>query len=191
MWGAVNSAMVRWPVKCPLQFEEQFTVFCLCSGSLSASLTARTCAYNSHKAALMVCKFKFCAPFNLNSWGWEPVPRANDKWFLVAMLVLSGHKLLGWYQQISSLCTDNILPKKGKCGITPDILMTHIKCLWLEGGSCFRYYIQSGSRSQCTARHNDARLRTIKLTQNYIDDIFWARKFHAIRANGVDKISAE
>ena len=65
---------------------------------------------------------------------------------------------------------------KGKCGKrrfdNSDILMTHIMCLWLECGSCFRYYIQSGSRSQCTARHNDARLRTIKLTQNYIDDIF-------------------
>ena len=36
--------------------------------------------------------------------------------------------------------------------------------------------------------HHD-RLRPIKLTENYIDDIFWARKFHAIRANGVDKIS--
>ena len=77
------------------------TIYCfLFVLRLSASLTARTCAYNSHKAALMVCKFKFCAPFNLNSWGWEPVPRANDKWFLVAMLVLSGHKLLGWYQQV-------------------------------------------------------------------------------------------
>ena len=38
-------------------------------------------------------------------------------------------------------------------------------------------------------RHNDARLRPIKLTQNYIDDIFWARKFHGVRANGLDKIS--
>ena len=45
------------------------TIYCfLFVLQLSASLTARTCAYNSHKAALMVCKFKFCAPFNLNSW---------------------------------------------------------------------------------------------------------------------------
>ena len=31
-----------------------------------------------------------------------------------------------------SLCTYNILPKKGKCGISPDILMTHIisVCGW-------------------------------------------------------------
>ena len=62
-------------------------------------------------------KFKFCAPFNLNSWGWEPVPRANDKWFLVAMLVLSGHKLLGWYHQIFSLCALTIFcQKRGNVG---------------------------------------------------------------------------
>ena len=50
-----------------------------------------------------------------------------------------------------------------------------------------RYYLKYDST--ILPHHNDARLRPIKLTENYIDDIFWARKFHAIRANGVDKIS--
>ena len=70
-------------------------------------------------------------------------------------------------------------------GLSNQPELAAVQLWWLWWGRC---HIPAACGYNAP-RHNDARLRPIKLTENYIDDIFWARKFHAIRANGVDKIS--
>ena len=152
----------------------------------------------------MVCKFKFWAPFNLNSWGLRPEAKwqmvcGRDDGFLQSTVRVRGARLI-----LYDRAWDPNFKIYSKFILNIDFKCRWLMCLcfigeekqqrrwdaavqlwWLWWGRC---HIPAACGYNAP-RHNDARLRPIKLTQNYIDDIFWARKFHGVRANGLDKIS--
>ena len=162
----------------------------------------------------MVCKFQFWAPFNLNSWGLRPEAKwqmvcGRDDGFLQSTVRVRGARLILYVWpflrskllnsrfilnlfsililNVDGWCVSVLLAKKSSktkpAGGERDAAA--VQLWWLWWGRC---HIPAAC-GYSAPRHNDARLRPIKLTQNYIDDIFWARKFHGVRANGLDKIS--
>ena len=155
----------------------------------------------------MVCKFKFWAPFNLNSWGLRPEAKwqmvcGRDDGFLQSTVRVQGERFI-----LYDRAWDLNFKIYSKFILNSDFKCRWLMCLCFIGEEKQQNLISRRSSSSSAAvvavvrchipaacgynapRHNDARLRPIKLTQNYIDDIFWARKFHGVRANGLDKIS--